>query len=85
MGRKWVKRNESTCQAEGMGQGQVMTQQDRVRNCLGTSVTPEGWRRRRGEWRRMTIGRNKIKRSCEVKMEKFGFYSESNEKLLEGF
>ena len=33
----------------------------------------------------MKIGRNKIKRSCEVKMEKFGFYSESNEKLLEGF
>jgi len=49
MGRKWVKRNESTRQAEGLGQGQVMTQQDRVRNRLGMSVAQEGWRRRGGE------------------------------------
>ena len=62
-----------------------MTQQDRVWNCLGMSVTQEGWRRRGEEQRRIKTGRNKIKRSCEVKAEKFGFYSESNEKLLGGF
>ena len=33
----------------------------------------------------MKIGSNKIKRSCEVKMQNFEFYSEINEKLLEGF
>lgn len=33
----------------------------------------------------MKIGRDQTKRSCEVKAEKFGFYSENNEKLLEGF
>ena len=32
-----MKRNESICQAEGTGQGQVMMQQDR--NCLGMSVS----------------------------------------------
>lgn len=80
-----MKRNESTRQAEGMGQGQGMTQQDRVRNRLDMSVAQEGWGRRGGEQRRMKTGRNKIQRSCEVRAEKFGFYSESNEKLLEGF
>ena len=78
-----MKRHESICQAEGTGQGQVMMQQDR--NCLGMSVTQEGWRRRGGEQRRIKIGRNKIKRSCEVKMQNFEFYSEIKEKLLEGF
>lgn len=51
----------------------------------GMSAAQEGWRRRGGEQRRMKTGRNKIQRSCEVRAEKFGFYSESNEKLLEGF
>ena len=51
----------------------------------GVSAAQEGWRRRGGEQRRMKTGRKKVKRSCEVKMRKFGFYSESNEKLLEGF
>ena len=49
------------------------------------SAAQEGWRRRGGEQRRMKTGRNKVTRNCEVKMQKFGFYSESNEKLLEGF
>ena len=73
-----MKGNESTRQAEGLGQGQVMTQQDRVRNCLGMSVTQEGWRRRGEEQRRIKMGRNKIKRSCEVKMQNFEFYSDSD-------
>lgn len=45
----------------------------------GMSAAP-GRLEERGEGteRRMKTGRNKVTRNCEVKMQKFGFYSESN-------